>query len=117
MWKQGVMVFATIVLFSCAVPTEEGQTNKVSPTILEGTWLGTCQIEFINGEIYFYQETAIFTGNSAATATRTHEEAEFMLYPLEAWEHMVFTATEEDPSSIAKILEQSFKGRMLPLQV
>ncbi len=93
MWKQGVMVFAIIVLFSCAVPTEEGQTNKVSPTILEGTWLGTCQIELINGELYFYQGTAIFTGNSVVSAIRTHEreeEVDFMWY------------IEEDPSKYCK---------------
>ena len=111
MCKQIIIVFLTLSLSSCAVPSEESQTSS---TILEGTWLSNCYEGSIDGTLYYFRETAVFRGSTISSTIRSYEEVP-ILEELELPEEEV-PETEEgplEPSDEEGVPLEDFSGRNL----
>jgi len=111
MCKQIIIVFLTLSLSSCAVPSEESQTSS---TILEGTWLSNCYEGSIDGTLYYFRETAVFRGSTISSTIRSYEEVP-ILEELELPEEEV-PETEDgplEPSDEEGVPLEDFSGRNL----
>ena len=111
MCKQIIIVFLTLSLSSCAVPSEESQTSS---TILEGTWLSNCYEGSIDGTLYYFRETAVFRGSTTSSTIRSYEEVP-ILEELEMPEEEVPEAEEDtlEPPEEGGVPLEDFSGRNL----
>ena len=120
MCKQIIIVFLTLSLSSCAVPSEESQTSS---TILEGTWLSNCYEGSIDGTLYYFRETVVFRGSTISSTIRSYEEVPILEELEEVLpEEEVPTLEEEVPETEEDTLEppeeeglplEDFSGRNL----
>jgi len=111
MCKQIIIVFLTLSLSSCAVPSEESQTSS---TILEGTWLSNCYEGSIDGTLYYFRETAVFRGSTISSTIRSYEEVP-ILEELELPEETVPEVEEDtlEPLDEEGVPLEGFSGRNL----